>query len=88
MKNLFQKFTQVMSEILDFQARVWIVNVYAGEHKGESYVVNEDTFSEPLQWMKKKGYQESMLNKVEAMKRSQILGFDLGRVKHRLMRVK
>ncbi|TOF36082.1 hypothetical protein CGJ24_16280 [Vibrio parahaemolyticus] len=88
MKNLFQKFTQVMSEILDFQARVWIVYVYAGEHKGESYVVNEDTFSEPLQWMKKKGYQESMLNKVEAMKRSQILEFDLGRVKHRLMRVK
>ncbi|EJG0784297.1 hypothetical protein ACA506_002705 [Vibrio parahaemolyticus] len=88
MKNLFQKFTQVMSEILDFQARVWIVTVYAGEHKGESYVVNEDTFSEPLQWMKKKGYQESMLNKVEAMKRSQILEFDLGRVKHRLMRVK
>ncbi|TON45492.1 hypothetical protein CGH56_24035, partial [Vibrio parahaemolyticus] len=36
MKNLFQKFTQVMSEILDFQARVWIVNVYAGELKGES----------------------------------------------------
>lgn len=64
------------------------MNVYAGEHKGESYVVNEDTFSEPLQWMKKKGYQESMLNKVEAMKRSQILEFDLGRVKHRLMRVK
>ncbi|HCG5559773.1 hypothetical protein P3526_08215 [Vibrio parahaemolyticus] len=88
MKNLFQKFTQVMSEVLDFQARVWVVNVYAGENKGESYVVNEDTFSEPLQWMKKKGYQESMLNKVEAMKRSQILEFDLGRVKHRLMRVK
>lgn len=64
------------------------MNVYAGEHKGESYVVNEDTFSEPLQWMKKKGYQESMLNKVEAMKRSQILEFDLGRVKHHLMRVK
>ncbi|HHC6441389.1 TPA: hypothetical protein ACN35N_000814 [Vibrio parahaemolyticus] len=88
MKNLFQKFTQVMSEVLDFQARVWVVNVYAGEHKGESYAVNEDAFSEPLQWMKKKGYQESMLNKVEAMKRSQILEFDLGRVKHRLMLVK
>lgn len=35
-----------------------------------------------------KRLQESMLNKVEAMKRSQILEFDLGRVKHRLMRVK
>lgn len=77
-----------MGEVLDFQARVWVVNVYSGEHKGESYVVNEDTFSVPLQWMKKKGYQESMLNKVEAMKRSQVLEFDLGLVKHRLMRVK
>jgi len=38
--------------------------------------------------MKKKGYQEPMLNKVEAMKRSQVLEFDLGLVKHRLMRVK
>ncbi|EGQ8125441.1 hypothetical protein H320_03775 [Vibrio parahaemolyticus 49] len=88
MKSLFQKFTQVTSEILDFQARVWVVNVYTGEHRGESYVVNEDAFSVPLQWMKKKGYQESMLNKVEAMKRSQVLEFDLGLVKHRLMRVK
>ncbi|UPS12758.1 hypothetical protein J6320_02975 [Vibrio alginolyticus] len=88
MKNILNKIAKVMGEVLDFQARVWVVNVYAGEHKGESYVVNEDAFSEPLQWMKKKGYQESMLNKVEAMKRSQILEFDLGRVKHRLMRVK
>ncbi|EJL6784281.1 hypothetical protein KI701_13390 [Vibrio sp. D415a] len=88
MKNILNKIAKVMSEVLDFQARVWVVNVYSGEHKGESYVVNEDTFSVPLQWMKKKGYQESMLNKVEAMKRSQVLEFDLGLVKHRLMRVK
>ncbi|EGQ8019649.1 MULTISPECIES: hypothetical protein [Vibrio] len=88
MKNILNKIAKVMGEVLDFQARVWVVNVYSGEHKGESYVVNEDTFSVPLQWMKKKGYQEPMLNKVEAMKRSQILEFDLGRVKHRLMRVK
>ncbi|AGV19715.1 MULTISPECIES: hypothetical protein [Vibrio] len=88
MKNILNKIAKVMGEVLDFQARVWVVNVYSGEHKGESYVVNEDTFSVPLQWMKKKGYQESMLNKVEAMKRSQVLEFDLGLVKHRLMRVK
>ena len=64
------------------------MNVYSGEHKGESYVVNEDAFSVPLQWMKKKGYQESMLNKIEAMKRSQLLAFDLELVKHRLIRMK
>lgn len=38
--------------------------------------------------MKKKGYHTSMLRLVESMKRSQIIEFDLGHVKHRLMRVK
>ncbi|MHC6801700.1 hypothetical protein ACYTR9_15380 [Vibrio antiquarius] len=88
MKNILRKITRNISEVLDFQARVWVVNVYAGERKGESYVVNEDSFSEPLQWMKKKGYHTSMLRLVESMKRSQIIEFDLGHVKHRLMRVK
>ncbi|YCO01781.1 hypothetical protein ACB087_02445 [Vibrio sp. VNB-15] len=88
MKNILDKFKQTISEVLDFQARVWVVNVYAGGHKGESFVVNEDSFTEPLQWMKKKAYTEAMLIKVETMKRSQIIEFDLGSMKHRLMRVK
>ncbi|GLR05737.1 hypothetical protein GCM10007906_33250 [Vibrio hyugaensis] len=88
MTHILDKFKQTIREALDFQARVWVVNVYTGEHKGESYVVNEDSFSEPLQWMKKKDYQDAMLTKVESMKRSQIIEFDLGSVKHRLMRVK
>ncbi|MEQ3491276.1 hypothetical protein [Vibrio sp. SSH13-20] len=88
MKNILSRLKQSFGEVLDFQARVWVVNVYAGEYKGESYVVNEDSFSEPLQWMKKKGYKGPMLTKVESMKRSQIIEFDLGSVKHRLMRVK
>ncbi|ABU73268.1 MULTISPECIES: hypothetical protein [Vibrio] len=88
MKKILDKLKQAIGEVLDFHARVWVVNVYTGEHKGESYVVNEDSFSEPLQWMKKKGYKDSMLTKVESMKRSQIIEFDLGSVKHRLMRVK
>lgn len=48
MKNILRKVTRNISEVLDFQARVWVVNVYAGEHKGESYVVNEDSFSEAI----------------------------------------
>ncbi|MGR4988749.1 hypothetical protein ACPV3U_04140 [Vibrio rotiferianus] len=87
MKNILTKLKQSIGEMLDFRARVGVVNVYAGEHKGESYVVNEDSFSEPLQWMKRKGYKEVMLTKVESMKRSQAIEFDLGAVKHRLMRV-
>ncbi|MCC4223050.1 MAG: hypothetical protein AAGJ90_02650 [Pseudomonadota bacterium] len=88
MKKILDTIKQAIGEVLDFHARVWVVNVYAGEHKGESYVVNEDSFSEPLQWMKKKGYKDPMLTKVESMKRSQVIEFDLGSVKHRLMRVK
>lgn len=88
MKKILDKIKQAIGEVLDFHARVWVVNVYSGEHKGESYVVNEDSFSESLQWMKKKGYKDSMLTKVESMKRSQVIEFDLGSVKHRLMRVK
>jgi hypothetical protein len=38
--------------------------------------------------MKGKGYDQEMLSKVESMKRSQILVFELGRTKHQLMRVK
>ena len=88
MKKILDKIKQAIGDVLDFHARVWVVNVYTGEHKGESYVVNEDSFSEPLQWMKKKGYKDPMLTKVESMKRSQVIEFDLGSVKHRLMRVK
>ena len=88
MKNMFSELKRTIAGILDFKTRVWVVNVYAGKHKGESYVVNEDSFTEPLQWMKNKGYKDSMLTKVESMKHSQVIEFDLGSVKHRLMRVK
>lgn len=75
-------------DVLDFQSRVWVVSVYAGEHKGESYVVNEDSFSEPMQWMKRKGYTEAMIEQIDKMQRSQVKEFELENVKHRLMRVK
>lgn len=75
-------------DVLDFQSRVWVVSVYAGEHKGESYVVNEDSFSEPMQWMKRKGYTDTMIEQIEKMQRSQVKEFELAKVKHRLMRVK
>lgn len=75
-------------DVLDFQSRVWVVSVYAGEHKGESYVVNEDSFSEPMQWMKCKGYSTEMIEQIDKMQRSQVKEFELEKVKHRLMRVK
>ncbi len=88
MANLLKKIQNTLSEVLDFQSRIWVVNVYSGSQKGESFIVNEDAFSAPLQWMKRKGYNTSMLQQVETMERSQVLEFDLDNVKHRLMRVK
>ncbi|MCA0937118.1 hypothetical protein LCL85_16380 [Vibrio alginolyticus] len=88
MANLLKKIQNALSEVLDFQSRIWVVNVYSGPQKGESFIVNEDAFSAPLQWMKRKGYNTSMLHQVETMERSQIIEFDLDDVKHRLMRVK
>lgn len=86
--SLMKRIKTSLLEVLDFQSRVWVVSVYAGEHKGESYVVNEDGFSEPMQWMKRKGYSAIMIEQIEQMKCSQVKEFELEKVKHRLMRVK
>ncbi len=88
MTNLLKRIKNAVVDVLEFQSRIWVVNVYDGPQKGESFIVNEDAFSAPLQWMKRKGYSTSMLQQVETMERSQIIEFDLGDVKHRLMRVK
>jgi hypothetical protein len=85
---MLKKLKQALVEALDFQARVWVVSVSAGEHKGESYVVNEDAFKEPMQWMKSKGYSAVMIEQIELMQRSQVKEFELSSVKHRLLRVK
>ncbi|WP_156980954.1 hypothetical protein [Vibrio galatheae] len=86
--SLFKRIKVALSDALDFQSRVWVVSVSAGEHKGESYIVNEDSFLEPMQWMKRKGYSLAMIEQIDKMQRSQIEEFDLTHVKHRLMRVK
>lgn len=87
-KGSLLHITSYFTELLDFQSRIWVVSVYAGEHKGESYIVNEDSFCEPMQWMKRKGYSHTMIEQIELMKRSQVREFELEKVKHRLMRVK
>lgn len=88
MMELLKKLKTAFVEALDFQSRIWVVSVYEGEHKGESYVVNEDGFSEPMQWMKRKGYSAAMIEQIEIMRCSQVKEFELEAVKHRLMRVK
>jgi hypothetical protein len=86
--GVLERIKSQLLEVLDFQSRVWVISVYEGEHKGESYVVNEDSFYEPMQWMKRKGYSDAMIEKIDKMRRSQIEEFELEKVKHRLLRVK
>lgn len=85
---MFNTLKLAVLDVLDFRSRVWVVNVFAGEHKGETFVVNEDNFEEPLQWMRGQGYSDTMLKQVEAMPRSQVVEFDVDTIKHRLVRVK
>ncbi|MEH0689350.1 hypothetical protein H4F17_09770, partial [Vibrio cholerae] len=33
-----------LREVLEFQSRVWVVNVFSGRNKGEAFIVNEDSF--------------------------------------------
>ncbi|GAL16061.1 hypothetical protein JCM19233_7083 [Vibrio astriarenae] len=88
MRTLLNRLKQTLLNNLDFQGRVWVVNVFEGPHKGESFIVNEDSFERPYQWMKNKGYSDEMIAKIDSMARSQVSIFNLGEVKHRLMRVK
>ncbi|MGR5168980.1 hypothetical protein ACPV5L_17450 [Vibrio astriarenae] len=88
MHRLLTKLTSAIKQLLDFQGRVWVVNVFDGPHKGESFIVNEDSFETPYQWMINKGYNQEMIDRVSNMRPSQVCIFDLDVIKHRLMRVK
>ncbi|MEZ9634981.1 hypothetical protein AB4401_07660 [Vibrio cyclitrophicus] len=76
------------SELLDFQSRIWVVHIFEDSITDQSFVINEDGFKEPLEWMKKKAYTAAMLERVEKMKVSQIIEIQFENKMHRLMRVK
>ncbi|OCH16762.1 hypothetical protein A6E05_02730 [Aliivibrio sp. 1S165] len=82
------QITTSMSEVLEFQSRIWIINIHEGTLNDESFVINEDNFQTPMQWMVKRQYSTEMIEKVDAMRRSQIIVLILNNVEHRLIRVK
>ncbi|MGF1772271.1 hypothetical protein ACP3V5_15790 [Vibrio maritimus] len=85
---MFKKLLQSLSDAVEFRSRIWVVHISESFLKDQSFVVNEDQFSSPLSWMKSRGYPKTMLDKVETMKRSQVLVVELGETTHQLMRVK
>ena len=82
------QITTSMSEVLEFESRIWIINIHEGTLNDESFVINEDNFQTPMQWMVKRQYSTEMIEKVDAMRRSQIIVLILNNVEHRLIRVK
>lgn len=85
---LLTKIKSFFNEVLDFQSRIWVIHIVEEAITDQSFVINEDGFKEPLEWMKKRGYTQNMLERVEKMGISQVIELQLGETSHRLMRVK
>ena len=85
---LLTKIKSFFNELLDFQSRIWVIHIVEEAITDQSFVINEDGFKEPLEWMKKRGYSQNMLERVEKMGISQVIELQLGETSHRLMRVK
>ena len=76
-----------LSEILEFQQRIWVVSI-CNSSATDTFIVNEDSFHEPMQWMMRKGYTEDMLQKINQLKRSQAVQLELNGICHQVLRVK
>ncbi|WP_051333638.1 hypothetical protein [Aliagarivorans marinus] len=85
---MFKSLKAFIANAVEFQSRIWVVDEFSGPHKGSAYVVNEDDFDAPLQWMRRKGYGQAELDKVDAMRRSQVVVVEFADISHRLVRVK
>ncbi|MDL5025758.1 hypothetical protein L4C44_00600 [Vibrio satsumensis] len=88
LSHFIPKLKSYFSELLDFQSRIWVVHIFEDSFTDQSFVINEDGFKEPLEWMKKRAYQAAMLERVEKMKISQVIEIQFEGKMHRLMRVK
>ncbi|MBB1465574.1 hypothetical protein H5300_20070 [Vibrio sp. SG41-7] len=86
--KLLTSIKSFLNEILDFQSRIWVVHIVEEAITDQSFVINEDGFKEPLEWMKKRGYSEDMLKRVDKMGISQVIELPMGEISYRLMRVK
>lgn len=87
LRALAAKVTSLFVEICEFQQRIWVVSIIKDAYT-DTFIVNEGSFEEPMQWMHRKGYSAEMLARVDAMARSQVVQLEFGGQRHRLMRVK
>ena len=76
-----------LTGILEFQQRIWVISI-CNNSATDTFIVNEDSFHEPMQWMMRKGYTEDMLQKINQLKRSQAVQLELNGICHQVLRVK
>ncbi|MFG0764659.1 hypothetical protein [Aeromonas media] len=87
LRALAAKVGTLFAELSEFQQRIWVVSIIKDAYT-DTFIVNEGSFEEPMQWMHRKGYSAEMLARVDAMARSQVVQLEFGGQRHRLMRVK
>ena len=87
LRALAAKVTSLFAELCEFQQRIWVVSIIKDAYT-DTFIINEGSFEEPMQWMHRNGYSAEMLARVDAMARSQVVQLELGGQRHRLMRVK
>jgi len=73
---------------LDSKKRLWIVQVDEGGLKNQSFIVDEDKFQQPMEWMLNKHYSATDLNNVNNMKRADVVSVKLANARHSLIRAK
>ncbi|NRB80356.1 MAG: hypothetical protein HRU38_17100 [Saccharospirillaceae bacterium] len=84
----FNYFSQQLLAQLDSKKRIWIVQVDEGGLKNQSFIVDEDNFQHPMEWMLNKHYSVTDLENVANMKRAEVISVKLTNAKHSLIRAK
>ncbi|WP_087018512.1 hypothetical protein [Thaumasiovibrio subtropicus] len=89
LKGMASKFVDAVKENLDFQQRMWVVNIRESAIKNECFLLNEDGFTKPMGWMVDKGcYDQQQIEQLDALRRSESITFRIAEVEHSFVRVK
>ncbi|CZF81839.1 hypothetical protein GCE9029_02860 [Grimontia celer] len=86
--KMHDSLTGTLNNMVEFRERMWIVNVREAEKSSESFVISEDNFREPMEWMIDQNYSSEMLERLESLKLSESIRFTVGGAEHCLFRVK
>ncbi|MEH6454318.1 MAG: hypothetical protein V7782_14905 [Psychromonas sp.] len=93
LKSAGKALIKAFVEAQQFHKRIWVVSIQSGLNQqgsilNDTYLVSEDDFETPMQWMHKKGYTTDLIDKIDSMKLSQVFTLKVNGIEHSLMRVK